>query len=79
MCVCVHQVAWAPGRGCKGSSFKSYWMLKQGVTVIPWSLIKEQEDLNNLGDGGEVELGTLPPGMRLPQAQDPGDGEELLE
>ena len=76
VCVFVHQVAWAPGRGSKGSSFKAYWVLKQGVTVIPWNLVKEQEELNTLGDGGEVDLDTLPPGLRFPPAQ---EGEEVLD
>lgn len=79
MFVRLYQVAWAPGRGCKGSNFKACWVLKQGVTVVPWSLVKEQEELNNLGDGGEVELETLPPGLRLPPPQDRGDGEAMLE
>ena len=74
----VHQVAWAPGRGCKGSSFKTYWVLKQGVTVIPWSLIKGQEDLDALGDGGEVDLDTSPPGLQLPP-QALGGGEEVVD
>ena len=76
VCVFVHQVAWAPGRGSKGSSFKAYWVLKQGVTVIPWNLVKEQEELNALGDGGEVDLDTLPPGLRFPPPQ---EGEEVLD
>ena len=76
VCVSVHQVAWAPGRGCKGSSFKAYWVLKQGVTVIPWSHVKEQEELNALGDGGEVDLDTLPPGLQFPPLQ---EGEEVLD
>ena len=71
-------MAWAPGRGCKGSSFKEYWLLKQGVTVIPWKLIKGQEELNKLGDGGEVELESIPPGLRLPPPQDQRDGEAVL-
>ena len=69
-------MAWAPGRGCKGSSFKAYWVLKQGVTVIPWSHVKEQEELNALGDGGEVDLDTLPPGLQFPPLQ---EGEEVLD
>ena len=40
--------------------------------------MKEQKDLDGLGDGGEVELDTLPPGFRLPPPQTPG-GEEVLE
>lgn len=41
--------------------------------------MKEQKELDALGDGGEVELDTLPPGFRLPPPQTLGEGEEVVE
>ena len=41
--------------------------------------MKGQEDLDALGDGGEVDLDTLPPGFQLPPPpQALGEGEEVL-
>ena len=49
------QLAWAPGRGVKGASFRSYWELDEGVSFIPWDKIKNQKELNELSDGGWLD------------------------
>jgi hypothetical protein len=62
------EVAWAPGRGTKGSTFREFWTLKTGVSVIPWSMIKAQGDLDSIAEGGEVDIATIPPGFRQPSS-----------
>ena len=64
------QLAWAPGRGVKGASFRSYWELDEGVSFIPWDKIKNQKELNELSDGGWLDPDTCPHGMSPPAPED---------
>lgn len=60
------QLAWAPGRGVKSPTFRSFWNLEEGVSFVPWDKIKQEEELVELGDGSWIDPSTCPPGMSPP-------------
>ena len=64
-----YQLAWAPGRGVKGATFKDYWDLESGASYVPWDKISNEQDLEKLSEGGWIVPETGPPGMKLPEIQ----------
>ena len=60
------QLAWAPGRGVKGVTYGACWNLEEGVSFIPYSMVKKEKDLVDLAEGGWVDPMTCPPGMSVP-------------
>ena len=61
------QLAWAPGRGVKGSGLKAFWDQEVGSSYIPWSFIKTQADVDTMADGGWIDPLTFPPGIEPPR------------
>ena len=64
--VAVLQIAWAPGRGVKGPAFRSYWLLEEGVSYVPWSKVKSQKELASLAEGGWIDPATCPTNLEVP-------------
>lgn len=56
----LKQIAWAPGKGVKGKEWKDYWEVDLGVSYIPWSKLRNQEDLDKVEEGGSIDDDTLP-------------------
>ena len=50
----------------KGAAYKSYWELELGVSFVPWELIRNQKDLNEIAEGGWIDPTTCPPGTTAP-------------
>lgn len=60
------KLAWAPGRGVKGASYKNYWDLDVGASFVPWDKVNDEQELLQISDGGWVDPSTCPPGMKPP-------------
>jgi hypothetical protein len=58
------KIAWAPGRGVKGKTYHSYWEESEGLSQIPWNLVKTKKDLETLGVGGWTDISTAPPHLK---------------
>lgn len=55
------KTAWAPGKGMKGKDFKDYWDVDQGCSFLPYSLLTDSTDFDDLEEGGIIDEDSLPP------------------
>lgn len=58
------KMAWAPGKGVKGKEYKDFWDLENGCTYIPYEMVTESLDLDQLAEGGVIDIESLPSHIR---------------